>query len=88
MASSKAKSVTAAAAFFFAALTLATLVACEGPGVSQPAPKPSGSQPPSTGSNMVVRCGVCKGTGGYLARDGYRKECENCNGTGKVKYNK
>ena len=83
MASSKAKSVTAAAAFFFAALTLAALVACEGPEVSQP-----GSQPPSTGSGMVVRCAVCKGTGSIVGHNGYRRECENCNGTGKVKHTK
>jgi hypothetical protein len=87
MSFSKAKRVFSAAVPFFLAALLFT--ACEGPDAGRPATsQSSGVKPPDHGSGMVLRCGACKGFGIVRGPGGTRWECENCDGTGKVKHTK
>jgi hypothetical protein len=88
MSFSKAKRVFFAAVSFFLATLL--LMACEGPDAGQPqTAKQGGNRPPDVGSGMVVRCQVCKGVGSYFSSiTNTRRECENCNGTGRVRHTK
>jgi hypothetical protein len=87
MAFSGAKRVFFAAAPLFAAALLSA--ACEGPDAGRPAaPQQGGVRPPDHGSGMVVRCSVCRGVGMVSGPGGMRRECDNCEGKGRVKHTK